>query len=217
MSREFQFYTEYHLPVLLGLKARNINELMQYLKEVPEASIYYHTHRFLKVHHYLVPEPPNDFSYWIRNTLNLRELGELISSVNTVAFKSLEELRNKFVVLLENFRDKDSDVYSVNCSRGDEFQFMPCTTFCFPLEKTARTLAEFVDILKNASVNSLHYHIYEPKLRRGNKENDFAEWFREIGEDELAEKVSMLDPYASTMVGLKEDIINLVKKYGNHN
>ena len=94
MSNIFQFFSEYNLPILLGKKAKNIGELLDGIGSVPGASIYYHTHRFLKTHHFLIPELPNDFAYWLRNVLNLKELGELVSSVNIVECMNLEQLRN---------------------------------------------------------------------------------------------------------------------------
>jgi hypothetical protein len=53
MSPVFHFYTRFNLPVLLGLKARTVPELLAGIRAVPGASIYYHTHRFLQQHHYL--------------------------------------------------------------------------------------------------------------------------------------------------------------------
>jgi hypothetical protein len=211
MSKAFHFYSEYNLPILLGIKARNVHELLENIKTVPPGSIYYHTHRFLKMHHYLVPEPPNDFSYWLRNTLNLRELGEKVASVNIASMKSLEELRSKMIDVIDSFHSKEA--YTLHCPEGDEFQFMSCKTFCMPLNRSASNLKEFVSILENITINSFYYHVFETQLRLNKSRNDFAEWFEKIGEKELAEQVSTLDPYTKTLEGLRQSIITLVKKY----
>ena len=84
MPEPFYFCSELHLVKLLGLKAKNPVELLNHITQVPKASIYYHTHRFLQQHHYLSPEPPNDFAYWTTNILALEALGERLASVDII-------------------------------------------------------------------------------------------------------------------------------------
>ena len=214
MGKVFQFYSEFNIPILLGKKAITVFELVNGIKTVPDASIYYHTHRFLKQHHFLVPELPNDFAYWLRTILNMRELGELISSVNIVECQSVEELRNKFISVLENFKFKDA--YSYGCAPGYEFQFISCKTVTFSLPYTASNLKEFVNIFKNVSIYSFYYHMFESKLRRGKKKNDFSEWFEQIGEHELSEHISSMDPYTMTLEELRKKILTLINAYGKY-
>jgi hypothetical protein len=66
----FHFYTRLHQTELLGKKARNLVELLRGLKGIPDSSIYHHTHRFIQQHHCMLPQPPNDFAYWIKRLLN---------------------------------------------------------------------------------------------------------------------------------------------------
>ena len=53
----FKFYTQLHIPELTGLKAANLQELLDLIKTVSGSVIYHHTHRFLQQHQYLSPEP----------------------------------------------------------------------------------------------------------------------------------------------------------------
>ncbi|MEW6193392.1 MAG: DUF5752 family protein [Bacillota bacterium] len=211
MSGPFRFYTQYHLVTLLGLKARNPVELLEGIKTVPASSIYYHTHRFLQQHHYLSPEPPNDFAYWLANILNMKELGELFASVDTAGFRNMEELRAEFVRILTGYLAGNK--YAVDCPPGQEFYFSACRTFILPVSYTARNLKEFAEILSKISVYSLYFHIFESRLRLAKGENDFAAWFRSIGKPELAEELGRLDPYTITLEGLREKIVGLVRKY----
>ena len=64
-SGPFKLCTRLHLSELTGLKASNLNELLELIKTVSGSCIYHHTHRFLQQHQYLSPEPPNDFAYWV--------------------------------------------------------------------------------------------------------------------------------------------------------
>jgi hypothetical protein len=195
----------------LGVKAKNPIELLGGLKSVPISSVYYHTHRFLQQHHYLSPEPPNDFAYWIGDVLNSEELGESFASVDTVSFKNLEELRTEYIKILTDYISKGKRIF--DCEDGEEFHFMSCQTFVLPTPYFAHNLREFIQILDKISVSSIYFHVFEARMRLKRDENDFENWFRGIGEKELVKKMSRLDPYNMTLDALRENIINLVKEY----
>ena len=206
----FYFKTQFHLVKLLGIEARNPVELLEEIRKVPISSIYYHTHRFLQQHHYLSPEPPNDFAYWLANILNLRELGELFASLDTVSFKNMEELRTQFIGILEKYLSKDRR--TVECADCHEFHFMSCVTFVLPTPYVAHNLREFAKILGKISINSLYFHIFEARMRLERNENDFSAWFKSIGKDKLANEVSKLDPYTVTLEGLRRKFMELIAK-----
>lgn len=212
-KNRFIFYSEFILPVLLGKKATNVYELLDGIKTIPISSLYYHTHKFLKQHHYLVPEPPNDFAYWIRNMLVQPKLGEMVASINIAEFTNLEELRNR---LIEIFETNDRTGFGINCQQGFEFQFMSCKIFWFRNKYEAKNLKEFTNILQKINISTFYVNIFDSKLRGGKKKNNFAEWFESLGEFELAEKMAKIDPYTLTLEGLRKQIIKLVQDYGKH-
>ncbi len=215
MAEAFRFYTRLNLVELLGRKARNIAELLEGIKEVPGSSIYYHTHRFLQQHHYLSPEPPNDFAFWTTGSLGLDKLGERLASIDTIKFRRIRDLREKFIEILEaciknkNFRD-------IDCQEGEEFYFMSCKTFILPTSYTAHNLNEFLEVIQKISINSIYFHIFEARLRLERGENDFSNWFEGMGKKELAKDISRLDPYTVTLEGLRRRIIELVKKHARN-
>jgi len=90
---------------------------------------------------------------------------------------------------------------------------MGCKTFVLPTPYFAHNLKEFIEILNKISINSLYFHMFEARMRLKRDENDFANWFRNMGEKKLAKDLLRLDPYNVTLEGLREDIINLVRKY----
>jgi len=205
MPEPFYFFSELHLVKLLGLKAKNPVELLELIKQVPTASIYYHTHRFLQQHHFLSPEPPNDFAYWITNILGLEKLGEMVASIDIIRFNTIEELRKEFIRVLTAYLANKG--FIIDCEPGEEFHFISCVTVILPTPYTASTLEEFVGAVATVSVHSLYFHIFEARLRLGGTENDFSRWFRDIGCEQLAREVSRLDPYTLTLEGLREKII----------
>jgi hypothetical protein len=210
----FQFRTKVDQTILLGKMARNIPTLLENLRTVPDSSVYYHTHRFLQQHHYLSPEPPNDFAYWVTEVLNDQILGEQLSSVDTVQFRNIGDLRGKFVSLMET-RVAGGEPLG-DCPKGQEFHFMAAHTFVLPTSYEAHSLKEFGELLGLVSVNSLYYHMFDAKLRLERDENDFSRWFEGIGQADLAREVRNLDPYTYTLEGLRKRIMVLVKKHDAH-
>ncbi len=210
MNFPFYFKTHFHLVRLLGIKAKNPRELLIGIKKVPLSSIYYHTHRFLQQHHYLSPEPPNDFAYWLTNILNMRDLGEQFFGVDTVHFNNLRELRAEFITILEKYLSNRGR--NMKCPEGYEFHFMSCMTFVLPTPYVVHNLGEFVEIIKKISPNSLYFHIFEARMRLERDENDFSAWLKGIGYAHIAREVSKLDPYTVTMEGLRKKIIGIIER-----
>jgi len=211
MNVPFVFYSQAHLIKVLGRKANNVEALLEGIKNVPGSSIYYHTHRFLQQHHYLSPEPPNDFAYWTGSILNEARLSESIASVDTVSFVRIEDLRQAFVRLLTDYLAKTNK--GTRCPDGQEFYFRSCQTFVFPSGHVAHDLREFQDQVGRVTVQSLYFHMFEAPLRLKKEESDFVAWFKSIGEVELAKKVARLDPYTMTLDGLRKRIIRLAGDY----
>lgn len=211
MSEGFHFYTQYHLVEMLGSKARNPSELLEGIKVVPTSSIYYHTHRFLQQHHYLSPEPPNDFAFWLTDILHLNSLGEEFLSIDTIRYCNLEDLRQTFQDLLEDHLSKDGS--NADCLPGFEFHFLACKTLVLPMPYIANNLMEFAEILKKVSIRALYFHIFEARMRLGSPENDFSQWLRGIGEEQLAAEISKLDPYNMTLESLRRKLIRMVRDH----
>src|SRR5512140_3740547 len=86
---DFRFCTKLDQTLLLGRRANTLQALLDGIMSVPKSSIYYHTHRFLQAHHYLTPEPSNDFAYWVAEVMGDVILGEQLSSIDIVRFTSI--------------------------------------------------------------------------------------------------------------------------------
>jgi hypothetical protein len=212
-NNQFRFFTQMHLPFLLGRQAINPTDLLEGIKAVPTSSIYYHTHRFLLEHHYLLPEPSNDFAYWITKILGMARMGERLASIDIVRFKTIEGLRAEFVQLLGDEIAKTRRM--TECQEGEEFHFMTCKTVVLPTPFVAKNLNDFLEALGHISINSLYFHFFEAPLRLPGSveiENDFSIWLEGIGEGEFARNLSELDPYTMTLEELRQKIIRLGRK-----
>jgi len=206
----FEFKSRLILTQLLGRKASTLPELLDGIKNVPLSSIYHHTHRFLQQHHFLSPEPPNDFAYWVTNELNDEIAGEKLASIDVMQFDKLSDLRNRFLELLENYLKSSRTSFGRNCPEGEEFHFMSSHIFVVPANKTATSLQEFVEALKSVSIHAIYFHMFEAKLRLEKGDNDFSIWLRSAGMEKEANEISSLDPYTFTLEGLREKIIEIL-------
>lgn len=211
MMNSFIFRTRINQIELIGKRAKNLEELIEQIKKVPSASIYHHTHRFLEQHIFFSPEHPNDFSYWVTTSLGLKQLGEIIASVEIFEFKDIENLRKKFIEVIQNYLQKNS--FFRNCIQGEEFNFMSSKMFILNTPFQAYNLEDFLNCLKKITIHSFYFHMFEAKMRLQKGENDFSRWLKDNGFQRLGEQIAFLDPYTHTLEGLRKKIIKLIENY----
>lgn len=207
----FHFMSRTYLKELTGLKAKNLSELVAILKTAPDAVIDYHTHHFLEEHHYLTPEPSNDFAVWINDALGDEVLGERLASVDTFGFPNLGALRERLVSIIEEYVATGSNLRQT--MEGREFHFVKSVSVVMPTAYLAHDLREFVEALRKVSTGSLYFHIFESRLRLGRGLNDFSIWLKDsLDETELGDEIARLDPYTYTLEGLRSTLIRLIEK-----
>lgn len=212
-KQPFKFFTRLHLSELTGLRASTLGQLVDLMKKVPGSCIYHHTHRFLQQHQYLSPEPPNDFAYWVTEVLGEDELGEKLASIDTVQFSTIRGLREKIIATIEEYL-KDNLLAKLKFAReGEEFHFVKSVSFVLPTNYIVYDLKEFVEILKKITIDSIYFHIFEARLRLERQDNDFSNWIESsIGDKELADEISRLDPYTYTLENLRKTMIKIIEK-----
>lgn len=208
----FRFYTRLHLSELTGLRASTLSQLVGLIKQVLGSCIYHHTHRFLQQHQYLSPEPPNDFAYWVSEILGEDELGEKLASIDTVQFSTIRSLREKIITTIDEHL-KNNPLAKLKFAReGEEFHFIKSVSFVIPTNYVAHDLKEFKDIVSKITIDSIYFHIFEARLRLERGTNDFSSWIESsIGDKELADKISKLDPYTHTLEELRRVIIKIIE------
>ena len=209
--KPFEFKSRLILTELLGRRAATLPELADGIRDVPLSSIYHHTHRFLQQHHFLSPEPPNDFAYWVTNMLNEDVAGEMLASIDVMQFVRLSDLRNRFLDLLEGYLKSAKHKVGAKCPEGEEFHFMSSRIFVIPTGHSAGSVGEFTEILKTVSIHSIYFHVFEARLRLEKGDNDFSIWLRSAGKEKEAEEISRLDPYTFTLEGLRDKILSIVE------
>ncbi len=213
VEEPFKFYTKSSLPELTNLRATTLIELAELIKKVPESSIYHHTHNFLRQHQDILQEPLNDFAYWIKYILKEEELGEILASIDTVKFKTIEDLRNIIVNIIEEYLDMNPSSKLKFAENGEGFNFIKSISFIYATNYEAHNINEFKEILMKVTSDSIYFHMFEARLRLNKKTNDFSLWFEKYLEDkELSDKISMLDPYSYTLEELRHTLIYMINK-----
>lgn len=208
----FEFYTRLHLSELTGLRATTLGQLLALIEEVPGSCIYHHTHRFLQQHQYLSPEPPNDFAYWVTEILGEDELGEKLASIDTIQYPTIRSLRDKIAQTIEEYLN-DSPFAKLKFARSqEEFHFIKSVSFVLPTNYIAYDLKEFTQVLKKITIDSVYFHVFEARLRLEKPTNDFSLWIENsLGDKELGQAISGLDPYTRTLEDLRKTIIRIIE------
>ncbi len=208
----FRFHTRLHLTELTGLRAKTLGQLLKFIKDVPGACIYHHTHRFLQQHQYLSPEPPNDFAYWVSEVLSEDELGESLASIDTVQYTTIRHLREKIINIIEEYLKDNKSARRKFARPGEEFHFIKSVSFVLPTHYLAFNLREFTDILGKITIDSIYFHVFEARLRLEQANNDFSNWIEHsLGDKELAYRFARLDPYTQTLEGLRKALLQIAQ------
>ncbi len=209
----FRFFTRMHLTELTGLRATNLAQLCDLITQVPGSCIYHHTHRFLQQHQYLSPEPPNDFAYWVTETLGEDDLGERLASIDTMRFSHLRDLREEIVATLRRYLADNPLAHLKFARTGEEFYFIKSISFILPTEYEAADLPAFAAALRKVTIDSIYFHVFEARLRLAHDTNDFSAWIGScLGEQQLAQKIAGLDPYTRTLEDLRASLIRIIEK-----
>ncbi len=209
----FRFYTSLILPEATGLRAATLMQWGSLLGQVPESCIYYHTHHFLLQHHYLTPEPTSDFAYWVTEIVGEARLGELLASIDTMAYANLGDLRHAITATIDAYLREHPSARLRFVGEGEEFFFVKCVHVIMPTSQTASTLLEFAQALERVSLPSLYFHMFDARLRVGHPTSDFSIWMAEqLDLKALAARVSQLDPYAHTLETLRATLLAMIRE-----
>ena len=214
-AEPFHFCTERHLVELTGLKARSLLQLLDFLREAPGSSVFYHTHQRFLSHHFEKPVVYNDFAIWVGEALRENALAEQLAAIDMLAFTSVRQIREALLQVME-IHLRLAGGRARECPEGDEFHFCKSRSFVMPLGTVVNSVAEFFATLPTITTNSLYFHFLESRFRLEHVTNDFSNWLATCNEARLARAIDGLDPYAHTLDELKNEIIELGRRNGVH-
>lgn len=210
--KSFEFYTSVKLPEYVGIRARNVDELLEGIRKVDGSSIFQHTFQFLYQHHYAPSQPPSDFAYWVAVILLDHGLAERLAAINTIEFPTIQSLRERLIAVIEEHRAEHK--CQTASPDGMDFFFMRSNSVVVNTGLAAPDLTSFVACIEKLTIGSIYHHLFEARLSR--PLNDFSTWLEQAGASGAARKIERLDPYVLTLEQIRQRIIDIVKEEGQH-
>lgn len=205
----FTFIGCVELRQALDKHARDERELMDRLEEVPDGSVFYHTHGYFLRHRPVTTAYGNDFARWAAVEVRDQALAERLAVVDPFEYPNLEDLREELVTIVNDHLRRLSWVPRVEF--GQTFHFQQSHIVEIPLGPTATSLAEFREGLATVDASAIYFHMVEARTRLGRRSGDFAEWLRTSLElPELAGRVERLDTYMASLERVRARVLSLV-------
>jgi hypothetical protein len=206
----FVFNSASHLLRIGTERANNLSELLDAMRDCPDASIFQHMFQTLAEHHYIREGFSNDFAHWAFFSCNETGLAERLSGIDVREYTSIRALRERIVQILETHLA--SNPLRKDRPALETFYFCSAQTVVIPTTLVARTLAEFAEGLRRVSLHSIHFHFINGRLRLKLNSNDFSVWLEEeLGLPQLADRIEEIDIYTSTMEEVRQKIIKQVE------
>ena len=205
MEEVFKFKSELWIPLYTGLKAKTLKEFIEILRKVDIESVFYHIYVNLFNYHNIPVYYPNSFSYWLYKN-NFLTLAERVCAIDPFEFEDLEEVRKKILDILEKYYPYDHK------RELTPFYFVKAEREIIDCGIEARDLKEFIEGIKQASINSLFYHLITSKIQKRTPINDYSAWLLQKGERIKANKILQIDIPNHTLYEIKQKILKILEE-----
>ncbi len=208
----FHFVAASYLIQICRERAKTLGDLESHLRSVPDGSIFYHTFQSLESHHYTAFS--SDFAQWVMAACNEAVLAERLATLDLREFVSLVDLRE---VLVRRVADHlRQNPQSADRPAFEPFHFCEAVEVAVPLDARAYDLRELADGVRHLSLQTLHHHFINSRLRLGLRTNDFSNWIdSSLGLPELAARLNRIDFYNNSLEGLREQMLRALEGWKN--
>ena len=206
----FYFNSAAHLLRIGREKASNLQELLEAVRNCPDASIFQHTFQTLEEHHFIKEGFSNDFSHWAFAACNEVELAERLASLDVREFTSIVTLRERIIRVIEEYLQKNPR--AATRPAMEPFYLMASDLVVVPTPYVARNLEEFADGLRKVSIHAIYYHFIDARLRLKLNNNDFSVWLEnELDLAQAGDRLNRIDIYTSTLEGVRRNILKVIE------
>lgn len=206
----FQFVTASYLIRVCQERARSLGDLARGLRTCSDGSIFYHTFQSLELHHYTAFS--SDFAQWVMAACNEASLAERMAAVGWTECVSLEAVREALASAVEaHIREHPS---AAERPGFETFHFCETVEVTVPQGDSANNLGELIDGIRRSSLQTLHHHFINSRLRLHLVTNDFSYWIHHsLGLPDLAQALNRVDVYTNTLEGLRRDLVETLQKW----
>lgn len=197
----FVFREQHFLFRPLGQRAQDLPGLLRLIEQAPDGAIFCHVHLSR-----LRPEVQrsgllNNFASWVLHVLHERILAERLAMVDGATSASIAEIRDTLVRLVSAHGGQME--HGPHALPGREFHLLTVEGDVVQTGATAGSVAELVGGIRDASRESLIYHVYTGPLR-GQEHDDFSVWLDAIGRGDLAAQVRAVPVWTLPVEALGE-------------
>lgn len=208
----FQFVVASYLIRICREKAANLLEFAQHLHDCSDASIFFHTFQSLERQHYT--SFSNDFAQWVLASCNEAQLAEELAAIDIRDCTSIGDLRESLTSQVDRYLKKNPA--SETRIAFEPFYFCEAYEYSVPWGEQAITLSDLEDGIRKMSLQTLHHHFINSRLRLRLQTNDFSHWIRNSLElPELARQVDRIDIYVNSLDGLRERLVETIHPWVN--
>jgi len=200
--------------IATGEKAQNLRELLDRLQRLDDNAImYYHFWDGLLRPDFVDPEFLNDFASWSYHDLHDRRLAERLSVLNPGNFGSMEQLRERVIEIIEDRMDEAE--FDPRTDAENPFFFMRSQIVLFDTRIKLEQPSDLSANVHQLPLGSIFYHFIDARRRTDSGRNDFTEWLWGCGEHcgELAEAISVIDPYFNSLFELREQLSEVIQSF----
>jgi len=203
VSITFEFKTELWTPTYTQISANTINDFKIAIKSIPLNSLLYHFYINIFNYNLISSIYTNSFADWFYRN-GYYSLAEEVAFIDPTEYLDLENLRQDLINILSKYND---DKIMQNA-----FYFLTIKRNIFFTNLKANTLEEFVNGIKNSSINSIFYHLVMSKLDNKKLINDYSEWLSIQGHFQKAELINKinLDIYVLNLIQVKQLILEIL-------
>jgi Family of unknown function (DUF5752) len=208
----FQFVTASYLIRICRERATTLGELAENLRVCSDASIFHHTFQSLERHHYT--SFSNDFAQWVLAGCGEASLAERLAVIDVRDSTTLAALRESLVNTVDGYIHQ----YPACSERRAYASFYFCESleFAVPRDETATNLVQLEEGIQRISLQTLHHHFINSRLRLHLQTNDFSHWIKNsLDLPDLARRVDRIDIYMNTLEGLRQEIIRTIHPWIN--
>ena len=209
MPMSFRFCTSSSLVMITGDRAETPGGLRDLVARCPEECLFFHTFQVVRDRHFVRDQYPNDFAAWVLTSVRDEALAERLAGLDVRMFKSMEELREQTLTVFDHHFKLHP---RASGREGREPFFLhQARKVTMVTGREASDPASFAQELRHVSAASLAFHFVEARLRLRLHTNDFSEYLRGVGMEQVATQIEALDFYTHTLFELRERIARLVE------
>lgn len=196
-----------------GLKAQNLKEFRNVIRQVDRGSIYYHFWGQLLRPRFDDPEYNNDFAAWARHALHDKVLAERLSVLDPTEIPDMERMREELLEVIEERLDESEHVPWAK--RDQQFHFIKSQIVVFDTHREIRKAEELVSVIPSLTSSSIFYHFIDARRRTFGNIDDFSSWL--YGFDgkysKLCDALATVDPFFSPLPALRDQLARVVKEF----